>query len=121
MRYKETGDKQAAHISDDGAKIINAICLRDLYKKHKNVDILKLDVEGSEMLILSDDDFQPIPRQISVEFHMHCHINLHEKYYDKVMANLLKYYIPVQHELTHDHGSGLNYWDSIFILKDLCN
>lgn len=121
LRYKELGDKQAAHISDNGEKIINSISLRDIYKKHKNVDVLKLDVEGSEYLILSDDEFQPIPRQISIEFHMHCHMDLHEKYYEKILKNLIKYYVPIQHELTIAHGSGLNYWNSLFIRKDLCN
>jgi hypothetical protein len=76
-------------------------------------------VESSEYFILSDPYFQPTPKQISVEFHMHCHRALHDQYYDKCMESLLKWYVPVKHELTQAHGAGWNWWNSLFIRKDL--
>lgn len=121
--YVDTKDQQAKYVSNTGIPV-RAISLNDLYDIIKttdvrHVDILKLDVESSEYFILSDPAFQPIPKQISVEFHMHCHRALHEQYYDKCMENLLKWYEPVKHELTQAHGCGFNYWDSLFIRKDL--
>lgn len=118
--YKETKDQQAKHIADTGTWV-QMIALNDIYKSlgDVSIDILKLDCEGSEYLILSDPNFQPIPKQISVEFHLHCHRALHDQYYDKCMENLLKWYEPVKHELTQAHGAGWNYWDSLFIRRDL--
>lgn len=121
LRYKTGPDKQAYYLSEVGNKTTHSIWINNIYRWIKyGVDCLKLDVEGSEYHILSENCFDPIPQQISVEFHMHCHRQLHDKHYGKCMENLLKYYVPVQHELTERHGAGLNYWDSLFIRKDLC-
>lgn len=122
--YKDTKDQQAKHLCDSGVPIrvttldIVYDSLKEAYPTSE-VDLLKLDVEGSEYFILSDPGFKEFPKQISVEFHLHCHRSLHEQYYDKCMANLLKWYVPVKHELTQAHGAGWNYWDSLFIRKDL--
>lgn len=121
LHYKDTNDQQAKHISDTGIPI----CSHDLnwfYEhtaKRKIVDVLKLDIEGSEYLVLSDPKFLPIPRQISVEFHEHCHKDLHDKYFNTCMENLLKYYEPVQHERYAAHGAGMNWWNSLFVRRDL--
>jgi FkbM family methyltransferase len=119
--YKDTADLQAKHLTSGSGKPVSVISLNDVYELigSKDVDILKLDVEGEEYHILSDPDFQPIPKQISIEFHMHCHRKLHDQYYYKCMENLLKHYEPVQHELTQAHGAGFNYWDSLFLRRDL--
>lgn len=127
--FKDTKDQQAKHLIEHQCGQqgfpVGVIRLTDVYEvMHKveptaQVDILKLDIEGSEYKILSDPNFQPIPKQISVEFHMHAHRQLHDQYYDKCMENLLKWYEPVKHELTQAHGAGFNYWDSLFIRKDL--
>lgn len=127
--YKDTKDLQAKHLiehhSGQPGKPISVMRLVDIYEPlfkvepSAQVDVLKLDCEGSEYKILSDPNFQPIPKQISVEFHMHCHRSLHEQYYDKCMENILKHYEPVKHELTQAHGAGWNYWNSLFIRKDL--
>lgn len=122
--YVDTKDQQAKFLSDSGIPV-RVTTLPVIYETMKEVepgaqvDVLKLDIEGSEYLVLSDPNFQPIPRQISIEFHMHCHRALHDQYYEKCMENLLKYYVPVQHELTQAHGAGFNYWNSLFIRKDL--
>lgn len=123
--YANTKDTQAKHLfASEGIKC-QVKTLEAIYGMAKRnlpdaeIDILKLDIEGSEYLVLSDPNFRPIPKQISVEFHMHAHRQLHDQYYDKCMENLLKWYEPVQHELTQAHGAGWNYWDSLFIRKDL--
>lgn len=120
--YVDTKDQQAKFISNTGIKI-DGVGIHYLYnelkEQGKHIDILKLDVEGVEYYLLSDTAFDPYPKQISVEFHLHCHRALHEQYYDKCMENLLKWYEPVKHELTQAHGAGENYWDSLFIRKDL--
>lgn len=122
--YVDMKDKQAKYLSDNGIPVA-VTTLQIVYDTLNTVepsastDILKLDIEGSEYLVLSDPNFQPVPKQISVEFHMHAHRQLHDQYYDKCMENLLKWYEPVKHELTQAHGAGLNYWDSLFIRRDL--
>jgi hypothetical protein len=120
--YTDTKDPQAKYISDSGIKV-PGIELNWVMREHssdgKPIDMLKLDIEGSEYKILSNPLFAPIPKQISVEFHMHAHRQLHDQYYDKCMENLLKHYEPVKHELTQAHGAGFNYWDSLWIRRDL--
>jgi hypothetical protein len=120
--YVDTKDQQAKFISNTGIKV-DGVGIHDLYNDLVNdgkvIDVLKLDVEGTEYFLLSDPNFQPIPKQISVEFHMHAHRQLHDQYYDKCMENLLRHYEPVKHELTQAHGAGFNYWDSLFLRRDL--
>lgn len=119
--YKDTADQQAKHLAGHGQPV-SVISMNDLYGRlleYGSFDIVKLDCEGSEYHILSDPKFEPIPAQFSVEFHMHAHRALHDQYYEKCMENLLKYYVPVRHELTQAHGAGFNYWDSLFLRKDL--
>lgn len=122
VKYKETKDPQAKHLSDEGTGI-TSIGLNELYgillKERPVVDVLKLDCEGSEYDILSDPDFQPIPRQITVEFHEHAHKALHDQYFQACMDNLLKHYVAVKHDRYAAHGAGMNWWDSLFIRKDL--
>lgn len=121
VKVLNTKDRQAWHINGKGGIIVDSISLNKLYKFFEGqlVDVLKLDCEGSEYDILSDPAFRPIARQISVEFHYHCHKSKHERLYAKCMENLEKYYVPVRHEWDERHGSGLNLWDSCFVRKDL--
>jgi hypothetical protein len=120
--YVDTKDQQAKFISNTGIRVdgVGIHCLyAELREQGKEIDVLKLDVEGTEYFLLSDPHFEPAPKQLSIEFHMHCHRALHDQYYNKCMENLLKWYVPVQHELTRAHGAGWNYWNSLFIRKDL--
>lgn len=117
----KTPDRQGWHITGNSSgELIEIISLNRIYDFcGGNVDVLKLDCEGAEYSIFGDSKFKPTPKQISIEFHEHCHSKLHQKHYDKCLDNLLKYYVPVQHELSERHGAGSNYWDSLFIRKDL--
>lgn len=95
-------------------KSVERITLKEIYREIGNdIDLLKLDIEGSEYEILADLD--PIPRQITVEFHEHCHPKLHNKYIDKIMNHLCEYYACVLH-ITEPR---YKYMDCLFIRKDL--
>lgn len=91
------------------------ITIEDLYKiTGENVDLLKLDCEGAEYLILSDD-FRPVPKQISVEFHHHCIPDVHNKHIDRILTMLKKNYDVYGMEWKKMHGCDFNFWDVLFI------
>lgn len=71
-----------------------------------DIDLLKLDCEGSEYLILNEN-FKPIPKQISVEFHRHIAPEIHDANIDKVLRSLLRCY-----KLVYQHETGM---DNLFI------
>ncbi len=83
-------------------------------------DVVKLDCEGAEYEVLLDWP-GPIAEQITVEFHEHTGANIWgSRIYDDILKHLGQWYIPVQHELSLQHGiKTLNYWDSLFVLKGL--
>ncbi len=88
----------------------NTITLNDLYCELRNQpDVLKLDCEGAEYLILGDDNFNPWPRQITVEFHNHFVPLMHIQNIDRVMWVLSKNY-----NLVYQHENGM---DNLFIKK----
>jgi FkbM family methyltransferase len=118
--YVDTEDQQAKYISDEGTKPIRAITLEDLYLiTGEKIDVLKMDIESSEYLILSDENFRSVPKQLSVEFHLHSQPKLHDRYYQKVMENILRSYRVVKHDFYKAHGCDFNYWNSLFLRKDL--
>lgn len=129
--YVETADQQAKYLShlqphkSEQLKPVRVISINEVYARYCslidncNIDCLKLDCEGSEYDILSAPDFKPVPKQISVEFHAHCHPKVHDQKFAQCLGNLLKWYEPIKHERTQAHGAGYNYWDSLFIRKDL--
>jgi len=120
-RYVDTSDQQAKYLDSlHGEKTVFTKTLNQIYEVFgEQIDILKLDCEGSEYDIIADDNWQPIPRQITIEFHAHCHKQKHSLLYQKVFDKLCNDYVPVQHKWTAQHGAGYNYWDSLFIRKDL--
>jgi FkbM family methyltransferase len=91
------------------------ITLQDIYKEiGTDIDLLKLDIEGSEYFVLQD--FEPIPRQITVEFHEHVHPHLHKDHFDKVFNGLCKHYNAILHVREWPQ---YKYMDVLFIRKDL--
>lgn len=95
-------------------KEVLCVTLDDIYNEiGTDIDLLKLDIEGAEYEILAD--IEPIPKQITVEFHEHCHTDLHRQYIDRVMLHLLKYY----HCHLHVFEQRYHYLDCLFIRKDL--
>jgi len=97
---------------------ITTITLNDIYNEiGTNIDCLKIDIEGSEYDILLDDEFKPIPKQLSIEFHEHNFKNKHDKLFNSCIEKISKYYTPIKLERTSAHGCGFNYWDTLFLRK----
>ena len=93
------------------------ITMADLYQvTGKNVDVLKLDCEGAEYIILGET-FEPVPKQISVEFHYHCVPELHNANYPGIIERLLKDYDIKTNAWEERHGCGYNFWDVLFVRK----
>lgn len=80
------------------------------------IDVLKLDIEGGEYTLLTNN-FVPIAKQISIEFHEHCFPELHKEYFPKCLKTLQEHYDVAYLERVPMHCAGLNYWDSLFIKK----
>jgi FkbM family methyltransferase len=94
---------------------VPAITLQDIYKEiGTDIDLLKLDIEGAEYEIL--ENLEPIPKQISVEFHQHVHDHLHRQYIDKVLEHLCKSY---HMNLYIREWPRYLFMDCLFIRKDL--
>lgn len=79
-------------------------------------DVIKIDIEGSEYQVIMDMD-KSMAKQLSIEFHLHT--GVYTQYQMRLMELKLSAlgYETVQHTLEARHGAGLNYWDSLFILK----
>lgn len=78
-------------------------------------DLIKIDVEGSEYEIIKSMN-NPRAKQLSIEFHLHTGI-----YGLKEVAEMRDKleslgYTTVKHDMTKQHGMGLNFWDSLFCL-----
>lgn len=94
---------------------VPCITLQDIYNEiGTDIDLLKLDIEGAEYEIL--ESLEPIPKQITVEFHEHCHTELHRKYIDKVLEHLCKHY---HMNLYIREWPRYLFMDCLFIRKDL--
>lgn len=79
-------------------------------------DYIKCDVEGSEYDIIMSLTKAP-SKQFEVEFHLHTGA-YREREVNLMVEKLhsLGYGI-ASHEQTSQHGCGMNYWSSLFILK----
>jgi FkbM family methyltransferase len=79
-------------------------------------DLIKIDIEGSEYEVIMSLT-EPPAKQLSIEFHLHTKI-YGEKEMREMDAKLSSLgYEAVSHVMTSQHGMGMNYWDSLFILK----
>jgi FkbM family methyltransferase len=115
-------DPTYPHIDEKYSKTCKVITMEDLYKiTGENVDILKLDCEGGEYAILGPT-FRPVPKQITVEMHRHCVPILHDKEYPKIVERLSKDYV-VANDPAYErrHGCPENWWDVLWIRKDIFN
>lgn len=71
---------------------VSVECVSYLSIANEDYDILKMDIEGAEYAILSDPNFKPYPKQITVEFHEHCFKQLHDEMFNKCVDNLNQWY-----------------------------
>lgn len=113
---RRTNDPQATTICDgDEVPCISLNSLADVY--HLDIfDLIKLDIEGSEYEVIMSMN-RSYAKQLSIEFHLHTGV-----YGDNEMLlmenKLLSLgYFPIKHDRTSQHGMGLNYWDSLWILQ----
>lgn len=94
---------------------VPTITLQDIYNEiGTDIDLLKLDIEGAEYAVL--ENFEPIPRQITVEFHEHVHKHLHDTYFNGIFERLCKDY---HCNLYIREWPQYKYMDCLFIRKDL--
>lgn len=80
-------------------------------------DVVKFNCEGSEYEVLPKWP-GPIARQMVVSFHEHYRPQ-GWRAIGKIVEHLLKWYHPVIHGWDVRHYGGYNYWDSVFVLKEL--
>lgn len=117
---KKTADPQATSIikHQGGIPCYTLTTLtQKLLGKYHRWDLIKIDIEGGETDIILDKHFnRKIATQLSIEFHMHTVSSEGEvkQIVDK-LASLG--YKAVSHEKTNQHGAGMNYWDSLFVLE----
>lgn len=79
-------------------------------------DLIKMDIESSEYEVIMSLT-EPPAKQLSIEFHLHTGI-YHMDAVQKMELHLgFLGYNPVKHKMTSQHGCGMNYWDSLFILQ----
>ena len=79
-------------------------------------DLIKIDIEGAELQVIQSLKKAPA-KQLSIEFHLHTGIyGVNEVRLMEAKLSALGYQT-VSHEMTAQHGAGMNYWDSLFILK----
>ena len=97
---------------------VHAYTLRTFSEKFlgSRWSLIKMDVEGAEYDIIMGLDYVPAT-QLSIEFHLHtgAYTIFHMNEMENKLADLG--YRQAKHEYTEQHGAGLNYWDSLFILK----
>lgn len=116
---EEFEDKQATRLSSYSNSNTIPCCTLETFTKIKigdrMWDLIKCDSEGSEYPMIMSLT-KPPATQFSVEMHLHTGIygmdevrEMEEKLYSLG-------YKAVRHELTEQHGAGLNYWSSLFLL-----
>jgi FkbM family methyltransferase len=95
---------------------IPTITLNDIYAEiGTDIDVLKLDIEGAEYMVL-DKSFEPIPKQITVEFHEHVHAHLHNQYWEEIFERLCRDY---HASLYIREWPQYKFMDCLFIRKDI--
>lgn len=79
-------------------------------------DVIKLDIEGAEYEAIMSLTEAP-SKQLSIEFHLHTKIYPESAIKEMEDKLLSLGYFPGKHDKTSEHGCGMNYWDSLWILK----
>jgi FkbM family methyltransferase len=115
--YKSFGNGTGNYIGE-GDIFVRTITYHDLLKKHgintHEIEVLKLDCEGSEYDILPGIWFGP--HQITVEFHEHTQFKKGRNWIDDLVYGLISYDVE-QHDWEQRHGAGFNYWDTLLVDK----
>lgn len=89
--------------------------VRELFDKER-IDLIKIDIEGEEVPALLALTEAPA-EQLSIEFHLHTGTPHWQVL--AVIAHLRELgYEYVHSDYSDKHGSGLNYWNELFVLRD---
>lgn len=118
-----TDDAEARYVTPAGKENdpwIQCITLDDVTKQ-LNIsqwDLIKLNVEGSEYDILAGIR-GPVARQIVVSFHEHTGQKRGDAEIQRIIEHLSKWYKPLRHVRDERYCAGPNWWDSVFIQRDL--
>lgn len=126
LQFAMTKDPQARHLGsgkhphggEDVPEVtVEAMTLQMVMQRAgvKKWDAVKLDIEGEEHSILMNFP-GPVSRQISVEFHEHCSPKP-GSVYTELMYHLGRFYDLIQHTKENRYGAGMNWWDSLWILR----
>lgn len=109
---------QKEHPKEHDLKAVKTITMEQILEIAgcELADVAKFDIEGSEVNVLLSL-VKPPARQITVEMHMHTGTTMAKV--QEVVRHLesLGYYT-FKHELTKQHGLPVNFWDSLFLLRD---
>ena len=118
-----SSDKQAVRFSEHEPKYLSwdtVKCLTlESFMEGLGInffDYIKCDVEGSEYAIIMSLKKAP-SKQFEVEFHLHTAAYTETSVSEMVDKLKSLGYEVASHEMTSEHGCGMNYWSSLFILK----
>lgn len=112
-----TSDPQAKHITEGSDIPMMTIATFSKMVGVKHWDLIKMDIEGEEYKVLKHAK-HPLATQVSVEFHAHCGKQTKEQL-DELLTYLSQFYTIHNQVWEPRHGCGPNFWDVLFIKKQL--
>lgn len=109
--YGKKPDRHTVQLADT----MTVFDIMNLAFKIDFIDLIKFDIEGSEIPILLSLE-KPPAKQLTIEYHLHtgstrnqvdaCHKHLKSLGYEMVFQ-----------DFGEKHGCGVNFWDVLYILK----
>jgi hypothetical protein len=120
----KTDDPSADYVSDEYKQpctYIQSHTITELMEMFgiKQFDLVKLNIEGAEFEIL-DEWPGSIARQIVVSLHEHTQARRGRAECDRLIAKMGQWYNVFNVVWEKKYGCSENYWDLVFILKELC-
>ena len=117
---KKNKDPQATRITkEETAEMVMPMTIKSfshMFGMYGKWDLIKMDIEGMEYEVIMSLT-EPPAKQLSIEMHLHTGIYSDRQVMEMENKLLSLGYFPAKHDKTHAHGCGLNYWDSLFILR----
>lgn len=95
---------------------VASITIEEIQKETGWLDLIKMDIEGSEVPVLLSLT-KPPAKQITCEFHMHTGTPRYTV--ESVFDHMHDLSYDIKHvDFSRKHGLGENFWDVLFVLKD---
>ena len=119
-------DPEARHVAPAAVNTsfpvvpVECMTLRQLNDKLGMVewDLVKLNCEGAEYDIILGWP-GAVARQIVVSFHEHTPQKRGKTTVKQCVERLRQWYEPVQHVESARYGAGMNWWDSLFVAREI--